>query len=184
MVPVCQSRSRRWKSVSIPSTSVNSMERYDYAGYGQSSRKPSEHNTYADVEAVHKCLEESYGAKQENIILYGQSSSSSFATINSRCSPQSNIIRLKSHAIKEAGLDVNGFLTVGVSAALRQLLEFGLFHGDQHPGNVFVMRGGRIDYVDFGNVAQLSQRSQAMTSTSSMQKTTIELCLPRRMIKP
>ncbi|KAI7995393.1 Alpha/beta hydrolase domain-containing protein 17C [Camellia lanceoleosa] len=45
---------------------------YDYSGYGQSSGKPSEQNTYADVEAVYKCLEESYGAKQENIILYGQ----------------------------------------------------------------------------------------------------------------
>ena len=57
----------------------------------------------------------------------------------------------------EAGVDVNGFLTVGVSAALRQLLEFGLFHGDPHPGNVFAMRDGRIGYVDFGNVAVLSQ---------------------------
>ncbi|KAG6747129.1 hypothetical protein POTOM_049509 [Populus tomentosa] len=46
---------------------------YDYSGYGQSSGKPSEHNTYADIEAAYKCLEESYGAKQENIILYGQS---------------------------------------------------------------------------------------------------------------
>lgn len=60
-------------------------------------------------------------------------------------------------AIKEAGIDVEGFLTVGVSAALRQLLEFGLFHGDPHPGNVFAMRDGRIAYVDFGNVAVLSQ---------------------------
>lgn len=60
-------------------------------------------------------------------------------------------------AIREAGVDVNGFLTVGVSAALRQLLEFGLFHGDPHPGNVFAMRDGRIGYVDFGNVAVLSQ---------------------------
>ncbi|XP_065849205.1 protein ACTIVITY OF BC1 COMPLEX KINASE 1, chloroplastic isoform X1 [Euphorbia lathyris] len=63
-------------------------------------------------------------------------------------------------AIKEAGLDVNGFLTVGVSAALRQLLEFGLFHGDPHPGNVFAMRDGRIAYVDFGNVAVLSQQNK------------------------
>ncbi|RVW20645.1 Protein ABHD17B [Vitis vinifera] len=47
--------------------------RYDYSGYGQSSGKPSEQNTYADIEAVYKCLEESYGAKQEDIILYGQS---------------------------------------------------------------------------------------------------------------
>ncbi|CDY53272.1 BnaCnng24740D [Brassica napus] len=38
--------------------------------YGQSSGKPSEQNTYADIEAAYKCLEENYGAKQENIILY------------------------------------------------------------------------------------------------------------------
>uniref|UniRef100_M8BTC1 Putative aarF domain-containing protein kinase n=1 Tax=Aegilops tauschii TaxID=37682 RepID=M8BTC1_AEGTA len=63
-------------------------------------------------------------------------------------------------AIKEAGIDVEGFLTVGVSAALRQLLEFGLFHGDPHPGNVFAMRDGRIAYVDFGNVAVLSQQNK------------------------
>lgn len=60
-------------------------------------------------------------------------------------------------AIKDAGIDLDGFLTVGVSAALRQLLEFGLFHGDPHPGNIFAMRDGRIAYVDFGNVAVLSQ---------------------------
>ncbi|KAH1255024.1 Alpha/beta hydrolase domain-containing protein 17A [Glycine max] len=47
--------------------------KYDYSGYGQSSGKPSEHNTYADIEAVYKYLEENYGAKQEDIILYGQS---------------------------------------------------------------------------------------------------------------
>ncbi|XP_009592940.1 protein ACTIVITY OF BC1 COMPLEX KINASE 1, chloroplastic [Nicotiana tabacum] len=63
-------------------------------------------------------------------------------------------------AIREAGIDIDGFLTVGVSAALRQLLEFGLFHGDPHPGNVFAMRDGRIAYVDFGNVAVLSQQNK------------------------
>ncbi|KAK8641181.1 hypothetical protein V6N13_010606 [Hibiscus sabdariffa] len=63
-------------------------------------------------------------------------------------------------AIKNAGIDVNGFLTVGVSAALRQLLEFGLFHGDPHPGNIFALRDGRIAYVDFGNVAVLSQQNK------------------------
>ncbi|CAN6464211.1 unnamed protein product [Victoria cruziana] len=46
---------------------------YDYSGYGQSSGKPSENNTYADIEAVYNCLIEKYGAKEENIILYGQS---------------------------------------------------------------------------------------------------------------
>lgn len=35
--------------------------------------QPSEQNTYADIEAAYKCLEESYGTKEEDIILYGQS---------------------------------------------------------------------------------------------------------------
>lgn len=63
-------------------------------------------------------------------------------------------------AIRESGIDLEAFLTVGVSAALRQLLEFGLFHGDPHPGNIFAMRDGRIAYVDFGNVAVLSQQNK------------------------
>jgi len=63
-------------------------------------------------------------------------------------------------AIKSSGLDVGGFIRCGVVAGLRQLLEFGLFHGDPHPGNIFAMRDGRIAYVDFGNVAQLSQRNK------------------------
>ncbi|XP_021744355.1 protein ACTIVITY OF BC1 COMPLEX KINASE 1, chloroplastic-like [Chenopodium quinoa] len=63
-------------------------------------------------------------------------------------------------AVRDSGLDMDGFLTVGVSAALRQLLEFGLFHGDPHPGNIFAMRDGRIAYVDFGNVAVLSQQNK------------------------
>ncbi|XP_052484310.1 uncharacterized protein LOC105794268 isoform X2 [Gossypium raimondii] len=46
---------------------------YDYSGYGQSSGKPSEQDTYADIEAANKCLEEMYGIKQEDTILYGQS---------------------------------------------------------------------------------------------------------------
>jgi predicted unusual protein kinase regulating ubiquinone biosynthesis (AarF/ABC1/UbiB family) len=39
-------------------------------------------------------------------------------------------------------------------------LEFGLFHGDPHPGNIFCLRDGRIAYVDFGNVAQLSNSNK------------------------
>ncbi|KAK6129111.1 hypothetical protein DH2020_037147 [Rehmannia glutinosa] len=46
---------------------------YDYSGYGQSTGKPSELNTYADIEAAYECLQENYGVKEEDIILYGQS---------------------------------------------------------------------------------------------------------------
>lgn len=57
-------------------------------------------------------------------------------------------------------MDVEEFISVGVRSGLRQLLEFGLFHGDPHPGNVFAMPDGRIAYVDFGNVADISQRNK------------------------
>ncbi|TQD96986.1 hypothetical protein C1H46_017385 [Malus baccata] len=46
---------------------------YDYSGYGASTGKPSEKNTYADIEAVYECLETEYGISQEDLILYGQS---------------------------------------------------------------------------------------------------------------
>ncbi|PON53117.1 Alpha/beta hydrolase fold [Parasponia andersonii] len=46
---------------------------YDYSGYGQSSGKPTEYNTYADIDAAYKCLKEQYGVKDEQLILYGQS---------------------------------------------------------------------------------------------------------------
>lgn len=35
--------------------------------------KPSEFNTYYDIESVYNCLKSEYGVKQEDLILYGQS---------------------------------------------------------------------------------------------------------------
>ncbi|XP_030536782.1 alpha/beta hydrolase domain-containing protein 17B-like [Rhodamnia argentea] len=46
---------------------------YDYSGYGQSTGKPTECNTYADIDAAYKCLKEQYGVQDEKLILYGQS---------------------------------------------------------------------------------------------------------------
>lgn len=41
-------------------------------------------------------------------------------------------------------------------ALLQQILRDGFFHGDPHPGNVFVLSGGRIAFVDFGIVGNLT----------------------------
>ncbi|XP_042453467.1 alpha/beta hydrolase domain-containing protein 17C-like isoform X1 [Zingiber officinale] len=46
---------------------------YDSSGYGQSTGKPSEYNTYAGVDVVYNCLKEHYGVADEDLILYGQS---------------------------------------------------------------------------------------------------------------
>lgn len=66
---------------------------------------------------------------------------------------------------------------MGVVSGLRQLLEFGLFHGDPHPGNIFAMRDGRIAYVDFGNVAVLSQQNKQVRAYSAGLAVTLDtLC--------
>jgi ubiquinone biosynthesis protein len=43
---------------------------------------------------------------------------------------------------------------------LTQLFEHGFFHGDPHPGNVFVMEDGRVCFHDFGIVGRLSPGDQ------------------------
>lgn len=43
---------------------------------------------------------------------------------------------------------------------LTQLFEHGFFHGDPHPGNVFIMGDGRVGFHDFGIVGYLSPRDQ------------------------
>ena len=60
-------------------------------------------------------------------------------------------------SIRAAGLDSDAVIEVGVSAGLQQLLEHGFFHADPHPGNLFAMTDGRMAYIDFGMMDQLSE---------------------------
>ncbi|MES1024451.1 AarF/ABC1/UbiB kinase family protein [Gloeocapsa sp. BRSZ] len=60
-------------------------------------------------------------------------------------------------SIREAGLDTDTIIEIGVTAGLQQLLEHGFFHADPHPGNLFAMPDGRIAYIDFGMMDQLSE---------------------------
>ncbi|MEQ1945292.1 AarF/UbiB family protein [Mesorhizobium sp. VNQ89] len=43
---------------------------------------------------------------------------------------------------------------------LEQLLKTGLFHGDPHPGNLFLMEDGRICFHDFGLVGYLDRSTR------------------------
>ncbi|MFE4105621.1 ABC1 kinase family protein [Almyronema epifaneia] len=59
--------------------------------------------------------------------------------------------------IRQANLDQDVLIEIGVTAGLQQLLEFGFFHADPHPGNLFALRDGRMAYIDFGMMDQLNQ---------------------------
>ena len=62
-----------------------------------------------------------------------------------------------SKAIKGAGLEIQKLIRIGVESALKQLLEYGFFHADPHPGNLFALRDGRLAFIDFGMMDQLRQ---------------------------
>jgi ubiquinone biosynthesis protein len=47
-----------------------------------------------------------------------------------------------------------------VSLFLKQVFEHGFFHGDPHPGNVFVLDDGRLCFHDFGIVGTLAEDDQ------------------------
>ena len=58
-------------------------------------------------------------------------------------------------------LDPAALIRTGVIAGLQQLLEFGYFHADPHPGNLFALPGrsgslGHVAYVDFGMMDSIS----------------------------
>ncbi|MFM7888295.1 MAG: ABC1 kinase family protein, partial [Pseudanabaena sp.] len=62
--------------------------------------------------------------------------------------------------IKSAGLDTDALVRIGVMSGLRQLLEFGFFHADPHPGNLFATYDGKIAYIDFGMMDQLDLQTK------------------------
>jgi len=59
--------------------------------------------------------------------------------------------------LAKRGLDVRTVALNGVELFFRQVFEFGLFHADLHPGNVFVRDDGVIIYLDFGIVGKLDR---------------------------
>lgn len=68
--------------------------------------------------------------------------------------------------IQEAGLDTDTLIQIGVISGLRQLLEFGFFHADPHPGNLFALADGRMAYIDFGMMDQLEQYTKETLASS------------------
>ena len=59
--------------------------------------------------------------------------------------------------IKAKGLDIKKIAENGIRAFFKQVFEFGYFHADLHPGNIFTSDDGTIIYLDFGIVGRLDE---------------------------
>lgn len=63
-------------------------------------------------------------------------------------------------AVRSIGMDPDDMVQVGVNCSLQQLLEHGFFHADPHPGNLLALADGRLAYLDFGMMSEVSRESR------------------------
>ena len=75
----------------------------------------------------------------------------------------SDIERLQSQEI-----DLPKIAEIGAISYLKQLVNFGFFHADPHPGNLAVSSEGKLIFYDFGMMGNISSNLQ--TRLGSMVK--------------
>jgi predicted unusual protein kinase regulating ubiquinone biosynthesis (AarF/ABC1/UbiB family) len=63
-------------------------------------------------------------------------------------------------AVRAIGIDPDDMVQVGVNCSLQQLLEHGFFHADPHPGNLLALADGRLAYLDFGMMSEVSREAR------------------------
>lgn len=61
--------------------------------------------------------------------------------------------------LDEAGFDRGEISRKGAAAYFQMVFQDGFFHADPHPGNIFVLRDGRIGLVDFGIMGRVSEEN-------------------------
>lgn len=75
--------------------------------------------------------------------------------------------------LEQQGYDLKEIAEKLAENYVKQLLDDGFFHGDPHPGNIFI-QDGKIVWIDLGMVGQLTSRDkQLFTRAIIAIKTTI-----------
>ncbi len=64
-------------------------------------------------------------------------------------------------SVKNLGIDPDEMIEIGVQCSLEQLLEHGFFHADPHPGNLLALEDGRLCYLDFGMMSEVTRSSRS-----------------------
>ncbi|MFQ6646497.1 hypothetical protein Gotur_019482 [Gossypium turneri] len=64
-------------------------------------------------------------------------------------------------AIESQGLKVLDLVTTGIQCSLRQLLEYGYFHADPHPGNLLATPEGKLAFLDFGMMSETPEDARS-----------------------
>lgn len=63
-------------------------------------------------------------------------------------------------AMERPGLDKEKIVQAALHCYFKMVFQDGLFHGDLHAGNVFILDDHRVGLIDFGVVGRLNRRTQ------------------------
>ena len=61
-------------------------------------------------------------------------------------------------SLKDNDIDTSSIAKIGATSYLKQLVNYGFFHADPHPGNLAVSKSGSLIYYDFGMMGFVSER--------------------------
>ncbi len=62
--------------------------------------------------------------------------------------------------LKKEGYDCHLLARQGANLILKQIFEFNFFHGDPHPGNIFVLPGNVICFLDYGMMGRIDEETK------------------------
>ncbi|KAL6563425.1 Protein ACTIVITY OF BC1 COMPLEX KINASE 3, chloroplastic [Orobanche gracilis] len=63
-------------------------------------------------------------------------------------------------AVERQGLSLLDLVNTGIQCSLRQLLEYGYFHADPHPGNLLATPDGKLAFLDFGMMSETPEQAR------------------------
>jgi ubiquinone biosynthesis protein len=62
--------------------------------------------------------------------------------------------------LQKEGLDRKVIAASGANLILKQIFQFGFFHADPHPGNIFILPDNVICYLDFGMMGSVDRQGR------------------------
>lgn len=62
--------------------------------------------------------------------------------------------------IEKSGLDRKRIAVNGAKSIMKQIFIHGYFHGDPHPGNILILRNGKIVFIDFGMMGRIDDHTK------------------------
>jgi len=67
--------------------------------------------------------------------------------------------------LKKIGITGPELAITGINLYYEQVFEHGFFHADPHPGNIFVLRDGRVCFVDYGMMGIILESDKELLAT-------------------